>query len=384
MIDYLALEKKYELGIYAKRDIVLVKGEDAKVWDQDGKEYIDCVAGLGVGNVGHSNKKVAEAISEQVRKLMVCSNLFANDVRALLLEKLVNIAPKNLTHAFLCNSGAESVEAAIKFARFVTQKTDFVCAVNGFHGRTMGALSATYKPKYRDDFKPLIPGFHHVPFNDFEKLEETVSKNTAGIILEIVQGEGGINIGREEYFRSVKALCESKKILLIIDEVQTGFGRTGRMFACDHFDLKPDMLCLAKSIAGGIPMGAVVCSEKIEIPVGKHGSTFGGNPVACAGALAAIDFIIENKLDEQARDKGDYFVRRLKKFRLNKIKEIRYLGLMIGIELKNEVKPVIFELMDKGILVFPAGSHVIRLLPPLTISYEELDIVAEKLGEVLG
>jgi len=384
MADYLVLEKKYELGVYSKRNIVLVKGKNARVWDQNGKEYIDCVAGLGVGSVGHSNEKVAAAISEQAKKLIVCSNLFANDKRALLLEKLVNITPKNLTHVFLCNSGTESVEAAVKFARFVTRKTDFVCAVSGFHGRTMGALSATYNPKYRENFKPLVPGFHHVPFNDFEKLEKAVSKDTAGMILEIVQGEGGINIGKEEYFRNVKALCEAKGILLIIDEVQTGFCRTGKMFACNHFDLEPDILCLAKSIAGGIPMGAVVCSDKIEIPVGKHGSTFGGNPVACAGALAAIDFMIENRLDEQAKEKGDYFVGKLRKFRLHKVKEIRYLGLMIGIELKDEVSPTISKLMERGVLVFPAGSHVIRLLPPLTISYEELDIVAERLGEVLG
>ena len=384
MLDYLALEKKYEIGVYAKRDIVLIKGKNARVWDQNGKEYIDCVAGLGVGNIGHSNEKVAAAVAEQAKKLMVCSNLFANDVRGLLLEKLVNITPKNLTHAFLCNSGAESVEAAIKFARFVTQKTDFICAIDGFHGRTMGALSATYKLKYREEFEPLVPGFHHVPFNDFEELAKVVSQNTAGVILEIVQGEGGINIGKEEYFRNVKALCESQNILLIIDEVQTGFCRTGKMFACNHFGLEPDMLCLAKSIAGGIPMGAVVCSDKVKIPVGKHGSTFGGNPVACAGALAAIDFMIENRLDEQAKQKGDYFVGKLRNFRLPRVKEIRYLGLMIGIELKDEVNFTISKLMEKGVLVFPAGSNVIRLLPPLTISYKELDIVAEKLREVLG
>ena len=378
------LEQKYEFDVYPKRDIIIIKGENAKVWDDRGKEYIDCVAGHGVVNIGHCNPKIIEAITEQSKKLITCSGIFYNDIRAKLLEKLINIAPENLTRAFLCNSGAESIEAAIKFARFTTKKTKFVCAMRGFHGRTLGALTATHNPKYKEDFEPLIPGFHHVPFNNFEKLKEQINENTAGVILEIVQGEGGVNIAKQEYLTQVKQLCTEKNILLIIDEIQTGFCRTGKMFACQNFNIQPDIMCLAKAIAGGIPMGAVLCSENIEVPLGRHGTTFGGNPLSCAAAIASIDFMLEHKLDEQAKIKGEYFVNKLSQYNLDKIREIKQSGLMIGLELKEKVQPFLVKLMEKGVLALPAGPLVIRLLPPLTISYEELDFVVEKIVEVLG
>ncbi|MFQ5865129.1 MAG: aspartate aminotransferase family protein [bacterium] len=383
MTNYIELEQRYQINVYPKRDIVLVKGKNARVWDQQGKEYIDCIAGHGVANLGHGNEKVITAIHEQAKKLITCSNVVYNDTRALLLEKLVNIAPKNLKKAFLCNSGAESIEAAIKFVRYNTKKTESICAMRGFHGRTMGSLSATFNPKYRDDFKPLLPGFHHVPFNNFEKLKEKVNARTAGILLEIVQGEGGVNVGKEQYFRKVRDLCDEKGILLIVDEVQSGFCRTGKMFACNHFNLEPDLLCLAKSMAGGLPMGAVLCSDKIEFEVGKHGSTFGGNPLCCAAAIAAIDYMLEHNLAQQAKEKGEYFISQFGRHDLDKVREIRHLGLMIGIELKEKAKPYIVKLMDAGVLALPAGSTVIRLLPPLTIGYEELDFVVENLVGVL-
>ena len=384
MIDYMALQQQYEFNVYPKRDLVLVKGKGAKVWDANGNEYIDCIAGHGVANLGHCHKSVVQAVIEQMNRFVTCSNVFYNDKKALLLEKLIQITPKNLTQAFLCNSGTEAVEGAIKFARYATQKTDFVCAMRGFHGRTMGAVSATYNPKYRDDFKPLVPGFHHVPFNHFDKLRNTLTENTAGVILEIVQGEGGVNIGEKEYFLQVAELCRKQNVLLIIDEVQSGFCRTGRMFACNHFDLEPDMLLLAKSIAGGIPMGAIVCSDRIKAPLGKHGTTFGGNPLSCAAALAAIDVMIDEKLAEQAREKGTYFMDRFLKNDLQNVRNTRHLGLMIGIELKEKSKPYILKLMEEGVLALPAGPTVIRLLPPLMISHKELEFVAEKLVKVLG
>jgi len=226
MTDFIELEKKYEFDVYPKRDAVIVRGKNAKVWDDKGKEYIDCIAGHGVVNIGHCNDKVIEAINQQAQKLISCSGIFYNDVRALLLEKLAAISPENLDKSFLCNSGTEAVEAAIKFARYTTKRTDFICALGGFHGRTMGALSATADPEYRDDFKPLVPGFTHIPYNDFEKLKEKVNESTAGIILEVVQGEGGVHIGDKEYFKQVRELCDEKNIILIIDEVQTGFCRT--------------------------------------------------------------------------------------------------------------------------------------------------------------
>ncbi len=384
MMDFKGLEKQYEFDVYPKRDLVLVRGRNAKVWDDQGKEYIDCVAGHGVANVGHCNEKVVAAIEKQARQLISCSGIFYNDARALILQKLVSIAPGSLKRAFLCNSGSESIEAAIKFARFTTKRKDFVCAMRGFHGRTMGAMSATFNPEYRKDFEPIVHGFHYVPFNHFGKLKETVNDDTAGVIMEIVQGEGGVNIGNGEYFADVRKLCDERGILLIIDEVQTGFCRTGKMFACNHFDLEPDIMCLAKAIAGGLPMGAVLCSDKVQIPFGKHGSTFGGNPLACAAAIAAIDYMLENRLDEQAKDKGDYFVGKLKEHEFANVREVRNLGLMIGIELKEKSTPYILMLIEKGVLAMPAGATVLRLLPPLTIGKEELDFVVEKLVEVLA
>jgi len=384
MTDFIGLEKQYEFDLFTKRDVCIVRGENAKLWDDRGREFVDCVAGHGVASIGHSNPKVAEAIALQAKTLITCSGIFYNDKRALLFEKLISIAPESLKRAFLCNSGTEAVEAAIKFTRFTLHKPEFVCAMRGFHGRTYGAMSATHNPKYREDFEPVVPGFHHVPYNDFEALKAKVNENTAAVLLEPVQGEGGIHIGKKEYFEQVRSLCDEKGILFILDEIQSGFCRTGRWFACEHLGVRPDMMVVAKAIAGGVPMGAVLCSDKVQVPVGKHGTTFGANPLACAAALAAIDFMKENKLDEQAAAKGAYMMEKLKTIQSEMIREIRGIGLMIGIDLKEKAKPFILELMDKGVLALPSGMTVIRLLPPLTIGYDELDFVAEKLNEVLG
>jgi len=383
MIDYNEIEKECSVHLFNKRDLVLVKGLNAKVWDIDGNEYIDCTTGQGVASIGHSNKEVVEAIQEQAGKLITCSGSFSNDKRALLMQKLIEITPDNLSQVFLCNSGTESVEAAMKFARYSTKKTNFICAMRNFHGRTFGALSATFTPAYKKDFEPVVPGFQFVPYNNFEKLAEKVNDDTAAILLESVQGEGGVNLGQKEYFQQVRQLCDEKDILLIIDEVQTGFCRTGRMFAFEHFDIKPDMICLAKAIAGGVPIGAVVCSDKIEMQPGKHGTTFGGNPLACAAGLASIEFMQKGKLAKQAEEKGKYFLEKFSRHEINRIREVRQIGLMIGIELKEKVQPFISGLQKEGVLALPAGPTVLRLLPPLTISYEELDIVIEKVSRIL-
>lgn len=383
MSIYKELIDKYEVNVYPKRDVVIVKGKDAKLWDENGKEYIDCAAGIGVATIGHCNEKVAEAISNQSKTLITNPAIFYNDKRAKVLEKLISIAPKSLTKAFLTNSGTEAIEAAIKFARVSTGKTDFITAMKGFHGRTLGALSGTYKSEYREPFEPLVPGFSFVPFNNLEKLEAAITEKTAGIILEVVQGEGGINIGSKEYFDGVRKICNEKNILFIVDEIQSGFCRTGKMFACEYYDIQPDILTLAKAIAGGFPMGAALCSDKINISVGKHGTTFGGNPLAAAASIAAIDFMLENNLVKQAEEKGKYFISKIDIEKLSKVRTIRNLGLMIGIELKEKVQPYIIELMNKGVLAMPAGTTVLRLLPPIVISYEELDKVAEILNEML-
>lgn len=383
MKDYKALIQKYEIGVYPMRDVVIVKGKGAHVWDEKGDEYIDMAASISVANIGHSNEKVVEAITKQAATLITCANTFYNDTKALFLEKLFSIAPVNMKKAFLTNSGTEAVEAAIKFARAVTKKTKFVSAMKGFHGRTYGALSATFKKEYRDIFEPLVPGFSFVPFNNFDKLAGAVDDNTAGIILELIQGEGGINIGQKEYFQKVRELCSEKNILLIIDEIQTGFCRTGKMFAIEHYGIEADMMTIAKSLAGGFPMGALLCSNKIQIEIGRHGSTFGGNPLACAAGIASIDFMLENKLWELAELKGKYFREQLEKHDLSKVREIRQIGLMIGIELKEKSQPIIIELLKHKILSLPAGTTVLRLLPPLVISYEDLNRVVGKLAQVL-
>ena len=384
MIDYQAIEDQYALPLFPKRGITLVKGKNARLWDDKGNEYIDCMGGQGVVSIGHCNEKVAQAIAEQAQKLITCTGSFYSDQRAQLIQKLVEITPKNLNKVFLCNSGTESVEAAIKFARLASGKTDFICAMRSFHGRTMGALSATYNPKYREPFEPLVPGFQFVPYNNFEKLEEKITEKTAGIMLEVVQGEGGVHLGEADFFKKVSALCKAKNILLIIDEVQTGFCRTGKMFASEYFDLQPDLLCLAKAMAGGLPVGAVLCSDKIEVAFGNHGTTFGGNPIVAAAANAAIDFMVEEGLADQALEKGNYFADKFNRLNLDKVREFRHLGLMIGIELKEKVQPYITALQDKGILTIPAGTTVLRLLPPLTITNDDLDTVIEKIVDTLA
>lgn len=383
MKDYKALIEQYEVDVYPRRDVILVKGKDAHLWDEKGNEYIDMAAGISVANIGHANDKVVEAISNQAATLITCPNTYYNDTKALFLEKLFSVVPKNLTSAFLTNSGTEAIEAAIKFARINTKKTKFIAAMKGFHGRTYGALSATYKKEYREGFEPLVPGFNFVPYNNFEKLIELVDDDTAAIILEPVQGEGGINIGQIEYFQKVRNLCNDKNILLIIDEIQTGFCRTGKMFAIEHLGIEADMMTLAKSIAGGFPMGALLCSDKIKIEKSKHGSTFGGNPLACAAGLASIDFILDSKLWEEAEAKGKYFREKLEKLELSKVREIRIIGLMIGIELKEKVQPILEELLKRKIVALPAGTTVLRMLPPLVISYQDLDKVIEVLSEIL-
>jgi len=376
------IEDRYEIDLYPRRDIVIVRGEGCKLYDEGGREYIDCASNVGVSNIGHGNRYVAEAIYQQYLRLSNCYSIFYNDVRAELAKKLVEITPEGLNKVFFCNSGTEAVEAAIKFSRVSTGKTEIISAVRGFHGKTLGALSATWGPKYRKPFAPLLDGFTHIPFNNFEKLKEAANEDTAAVLLEIVQGEGGIRVGKKEFFEKVRGYCDENDIVLIIDEVQTGFDRTGKMFASEDY-VTPDIMCLAKSIAGGVPMGAVICNEKIHLPKGSHTSTFGGNPLACAAALASIEFIEKNDLVKRSYEMGDYFIKKLENIHTPLIKDIRGKGLMIGIELKEKAGKYVKELMDRGIIALLAGKYVIRLLPPLIIGKEEIDYVVKVLEEVL-
>jgi len=377
------LEQTYELAVYPRRDIVVVRGRGARLFDENGREYIDCAANVGVSNIGHGNAAVARAVHDQYLTLGNCYSMFYNPVRARLAEKLAALAPGTVNRVFFCNSGTEANEAAIKFARASTGRQEIIAAMRGFHGKTMGALAATWGPEYQQPFAPMMPGLKHVPYNNFAKLESAVDDNTAAVLLEVVQGEGGVRIGDKGYFQKVRQICDAGGILLIIDEVQTGFGRTGTMFACEQF-VVPDMLCLAKSLAGGIPMGAVLCNDRIKVPLKSHTSTFGGNPTACAAALASVDVIEKEGLVEKSKILGGYFLQELRRIESAKIREIRGLGLMLGIELKEKAGPYVQKLMEKGVIALLAGATVIRLLPPLVITREEIDTVVAALKATLG
>jgi len=376
------LAQTYELAVYPRRDVVLVRGSGARLFDENGREYIDCAANVGVSNIGHANPAVARAVHDQYLTLGNCYSMFYSPVRARLAEKLASIAPGDLNRVFFCNSGAEANEAAIKFARASTGRQEVIAAMRGFHGKTMGALAATWGPEYQKAFAPMLPGIKHVPYNNLAKLDAALGADTAAVLLEVVQGEGGVRIGDREYFNQVRQICDARGTLLVIDEVQTGFGRTGTMFACEQF-VVPDMLCLAKSLAGGLPMGAVLCNDRIRVPVKSHTSTFGGNPTACAAALATLDVIETKGLVQNAKTLGKYFRRQLRGINSGKIREVRGLGLMLGIELKEKAGPHVQALMEKGVIALLAGATVIRLLPPLVITRAEIDTVVEALQDVL-
>ncbi len=384
MIDYRALEHDYGLPLQPKRDLVAVRGQGTLLYDENGEEYIDFAAGIAVASLGHSHPQLVAAIQQQAATLITCPNIMYNDVRSNLLQKLVEVTPRSLTRAYLCNSGAESIEAALKFARLHTGRTNFVTAMRGFHGRTMGAVSATYTPKYREAFQPLIPGFDYVPFNKIEKLEAAVNDNTAAVMIELVQGEGGVNPVQADYAAAAREICSARGALLIIDEIQTGFCRTGKFFACDHFDLQPDMMCVAKAMAGGVPIGATMLNAEIKVEPGLHGTTFGGNPLACAAALAAIDVYQSDNLAQRAAELGDYFEQQLNAAELSQVRTLRRLGLMIGIELKQKVQDKLAQLLERRIIALPAGPNVIRMLPPLVVEKDQIDKVTATLRELLA
>ena len=384
MTDYKALELQHGTTLNPKRDLVAVRGEGARLYDDAGNEYIDCVGGIGVASLGHCHPEVVEAVQHQAGVLITCPNIMYNDRRSELLQKLIEIAPSSLSRAYLCNSGAEAVEAALKFARLHTGRTNFVTAMRGFHGRTLGAVSATYTPKYRSAFEPLVPGFSYVPLNKIDKLEAAIDDSTAGVMLELVQGEGGVNPVQAEYITATRELCSERGAMLIVDEIQTGFCRTGRMFACDHFDLEPDLMCLAKALGAGVPIGATLMRDDIQLETGLHGTTFGGNPLAAAAALAAINVYQNDRMDQRAADLGEYFETSLQVQTLTQVRSLRRLGLMIGIELKQKVQDKLAELLEHRIIALPAGPNVIRLLPPLVIDKNQIDRVVAVLRQILA
>ena len=384
MDDIIALEDLHTSGLNTKRRIALVRGQGALVWDADGREYIDCMTGHGVASLGHCHPSITAAIQQQAARLVACGEAVYNDQRAALFAELTAHTPEDLNRVFLCNSGTEANEAAIKFARLLTGRADIVAAMRGFHGRTMGALSATWNPKYRDPFLPLVPGFAHVPYNNLEAVAAAITDRTAAVIVEVIQGEGGVQVGDDTYLRGLRDLCSQREVLLIVDEVQTGMGRTGRWFACEHSGLVPDLLCLGKALGGGVPMGAVVWRETLgTLPAGVHGSTFGGNPLACAASRAVLRVMEEEELPVRAGRLGEKLLADLRAIKSPLIREVRGRGLMVGIELRQRASQVLRGLMEHGVLAMPAGATVLRLLPPLTIEQAQLDTVRQTIASVL-
>jgi LysW-gamma-L-lysine/LysW-L-ornithine aminotransferase len=378
MADTIRREAAHTSGLYQKRDLALVRGDGALVWDEAGHQFIDCVGGQGSGNLGHANAAVADALAAQARTLSFCTELFYNDRRAELYDRLARILPPSLDRIFLCNSGTEAVEGALKFARLATKRTKVVATMRGFHGKTMGALSATWGPEYRELFGPLLEGFSHIPFNKVEALDAALTTEISAFIVELVQGEGGVRPATREFVAEAARLCRERGVLLVVDEVQTGFGRTGTMFAIEQFGIVPDVLCLAKSIAGGIPMGAIAFSRSLgELPKRSHSTTFGGNPLACAAAVATIDEHVRLGLAAAAAERGRQLHEGLVSIESPKIREVRGLGLIQGIELKENAGPTLKRLQDDGVLALGAGPTVVRYLPPLVISAAQIDTVID-------
>lgn len=382
------LESTYTSGGVGRRPVALVRATGTRLWDSEGREYIDCAGAQGWANVGHSHPKVTEAIKAQLDTYVAGQESSYNDQRALWLGEMAAVLKKSLGWASCyihpSNSGTEAIEAAIKFARYATGRPGIIAAMRSFHGRTMGALSLTWNKKYREPFEPLIPGVSHVPYDNIAAMTEAINETTAAVVVEIVQGEGGVYPGSAEYFNSLREVCTARGALLIVDEIQTGVGRTGRWLACEHHRLSPDVVALGKSIGGGLPMGVTAWRADLgRFESGAHGSTFGGNPLVCAASRAVIQVMAEEKLPERADELGRWLLATLQSLPAKQIREVRGLGLMIGIELRGKVTPVLQQLMERGIWALPAGLNVLRLLPPLVIDKSDLEQVIETIGEVL-
>ena len=380
-------EDQYMGNLYQRFPVTVEKGKGAHVWDVDGKEYIDCMGGYGVALVGHQNQRVNDAIKEQVDKIITVHSSLYNKTREGFLKTLIGLSPKGLTQVHLNNSGAEAIEAAIKFARKFTGKKGMVAMKGSYHGKSFGALSITFNPKYKKAFAPLVEKVSFASYGDIESLKEAIDDDTAFIILEPIQGESGIIVAPDGFLQDVRKLCDEKGILLIFDEIQAGLGRTGRLWACDHWNTAPDILCLAKGIAGGVPMGATLVRPDIlsSMSKGEHSSTFGGNPISCAAGVAALKSITEDGLIENSEKMGKIFREGLEKLKKNHtmIREIRGKGLMIGVEMKFEVRDILMGLIREGVLMLYSGRNILRILPPLVITEEDVTKVLHALDIIL-
>jgi LysW-gamma-L-lysine/LysW-L-ornithine aminotransferase len=373
-------------NLYQKFPVRIERGKGAYVWDTSGKEYIDCMGGYGVALVGHCNPRVVEAIKNQAEKLIVCHMSLYNDTREDFLTKTAAIAPQGLNKIFFSNSGAEAVEAALKFSRRYTGKPGIISMNGGYHGKTFGALSVTYSEKYRKPFMPLLEGVKFVPYTN-PNIEDAIDDSIGTVIVEPIQGETGIILPPDRLLQNMRELCTKHNIILIFDEIQSGFGRTGKMWAGEHWKTVPDIMCLAKGIAGGVPIGLTLCKPEIveAMRVGEHSSTFGGNPLACAAGSATIEALIEDKLVENAAALGNYFKEGLLilKDRHKIVREVRGIGMMLAVELRFDVKNVLLDGIRNGLLMLYSGKNILRLLPPLVMEKRTVSTALEIIDNLL-
>lgn len=383
------LDQEYYLPTFRRFPIAFIKGSGSRLWDADGKEYIDMLAGIAVNNVGHCHPEVVKAIQDQAAELIHVSNFFISPPQVSLSKLLVDIS--GLSRVFLTNSGAEAVEGAFKIARKHAHKNgrggNIVYMANSFHGRTLATI-ATGQEKYQKGFGPIPTGFQRIPFNDFRAIEKIAAKDTAAVIVEPIQGEGGVIPAEKAYLEGLRAWCDKNDVLLIFDEIQCGIGRTGEWFAKDHYGVQPDIITLAKGLGGGMPIGAFLCNDKVSdaIDYGDHGTTFGGNPLAAAASLATLKVIADEKLCESTRSNGAWLQDQLKKLSQSHpmIKEVRGLGLMIGVQLNQPAAPVVQRLLEEGVVANATADTVLRLVPPLNMSRSDLEIVVQKIKNIIS
>jgi acetylornithine/LysW-gamma-L-lysine aminotransferase len=381
-------EDSFLINLYQRFPVTIDRAQDATVWDINGKEYIDCMGGYGVAIIGHCNKQVIKAITEQMNKVMVCHMSTYNDSRLQFLSKLKSIAPAKLEKIFFSNSGAESIEAALKFSRKYSQKTGIISMYGGYHGKTFGALSVTYNAKYRKSFNPLLDGVKFVPFGDISSLTDSIDENTGTVILEPIQGESGIIMPPEGYVKAVRDLCTDKNLVLIFDEIQTGLGRTGKMWAGQNWNAVPDIMCIAKGISSGVPAGITFVKEEIAkcMNLGEHSSTFAGNPIACSAGNATIDTILREDLVTKASDTGMYFKNKLIELKQKHpiIRDVRGMGMMLAMESRFDVRDILLDGIKKGLLMLYSGRTIIRLLPPLVMKKDQVSRAIDIMDEILS
>lgn len=390
MKDLISKTDQYIFHTYTRSPIVLTRGEGMKVWDSEGKEYLDFVSGLAVLNVGHLHPRVIEAIHQQSKKLMHVSNLYYTEPQIKLAELLAthSFADK----VFFCNSGAEANEAAIKLTRKVfkdkgeTNRYEIITMKNGFHGRSIATLSATGQEKFHHGFEPLVKGFTYVPFNNAHAVEKAITDATCAVMVEPIQGEGGVNCPSPDYLKGLRNICDAHRLLLIFDEVQVGMGRTGKLFAYQHYGVEPDIMTLAKALAGGMPIGAMLASNECasSFSPGTHASTFGGNPLSSAAGVATIETLIQDNILDNCQKMGEYFYSKLLSLKEKhpSIKQVKGRGLILGIEIAFEGAEIVKECMKKGILINCTMGNILRFLPPLIITEKEVDILIQTLDEL--